>query len=101
MGGERQAAYWRTIDMARRNEEMYHSGAHLKRDLGVKLTAYGRGAPPSDVKANYVGGPPPINWKSEFRENLHVGVHSKATHSLVGNPVQLVPLHKFNKMTSV
>ncbi|CAE7036141.1 PDE8A [Symbiodinium natans] len=49
------------------------------------------------VKSNFVGGPPPIYWKSEARASFTVDVHGESAAQKYGLPTQPAPLAKFMK----
>mmetsp|Transcript_55114 Transcript_55114/g.171044 ORF Transcript_55114/g.171044 Transcript_55114/m.171044 type:complete len:210 (+) Transcript_55114:116-745(+) len=85
---ERAAALRSTIQAAVAKEELIRSGHLLRHDLGVTLTAPLEPPKPS-VHCNYVGGLPPINWKSEARANHTVEVHSKSTNTRFGQPMRV------------
>uniref|UniRef100_A0A7S2DEK2 Uncharacterized protein n=1 Tax=Alexandrium andersonii TaxID=327968 RepID=A0A7S2DEK2_9DINO len=86
--GERRAAKMLDIQLAMDREQQNRSGAMQNANLGFSLTAPLEPPKPS-MHANYVGGLPPINWKSESRSNLHVEVHSRTSNKRYGQPQQI------------
>lgn len=92
---KREDLYWSEIHKARELEDSFHNGFGLKRELKIKLIAPSK-PPGTEMHSNYVGGLPPIYWKSEMKSNLLIGFHSPAENSKYLQPQQIGVLAKYN-----
>jgi len=80
-------AHWKGIEKARRKERMRMEGTASELEHG-KLTA-ALNPPKTEVHYNYVGGPPPSLWKSDYRGNLVPTVHGLAENKRHAQPTKL------------
>eukprot|EP00930_Biecheleria_cincta_P052808 TRINITY_DN38098_c0_g1_i1.p1 TRINITY_DN38098_c0_g1~~TRINITY_DN38098_c0_g1_i1.p1 ORF type:complete len:235 (-),score=36.27 TRINITY_DN38098_c0_g1_i1:63-740(-) len=91
---KREEMYWSDIRKARELEDSFLNGFGLTRDLKIKLVAPSK-PPGTEIHSNYVGGLPPIYWKSEMKSNLLIGFHSPAQNSKYLQPQQIAVLAKY------
>lgn len=82
-----KAEHWKGIEKARRKERMRMEGTASEIAPG-KLTA-ALNPPKTEVHYNYVGGPPPSLWKSDYRGNLVPTVHGWAENKRHAQPTKL------------
>lgn len=84
---ERNTDHWKGIEKARRKERMRMEGTASEVAPG-KLTAALK-PPKTEVHYNYVGGPPPALWRSDYRGNLVPTVHGWAENKRMAQPTKL------------
>lgn len=91
---QRETAHWDSLRRSQESLDANLKGANERKTMDIKLTAACK-PPTTDMHAVFVGGMPPISWKSDARANLNVMVHSKSINARFGNPTPVAVLCKY------
>ncbi|CAE8684152.1 unnamed protein product [Polarella glacialis] len=85
----RHELHWRHITEARAKDKRRRDGNRSNIGFGTLTTALK--PPMSEVHYNFDGGPTCLAscWKSDYRANMTVGVHSSSNNSKMAQPTKL------------